>query len=156
MYLLEDTDRTAIVPKFMANYRGTVMLPDYGRYERLCVWYLIVALGSVSLAAYSLFSPADKYAILAFSLFMAGQSFKVFTRKLIEVNLADAARLLTRAPIAVSLESFLSGLALLLIGIRYQFLSGEFDGYVFELLGLLMVSVAILFFSSVVWWTKRP
>lgn len=148
MFVFKSENREVVVPGFLARYNGKVMLSDYRRYRSLLPFYVGCGALIFGWTIYSLFSDANGPVLLSFSAFMFLYAFRSFARSMVEVDLRKKEAIVESASIMTHIDVLLAGGTLCLIGVKYQYLTGEFSGAQFKIIGWGMITVAIGYFFA--------
>ncbi|TGR41823.1 hypothetical protein EN794_039290 [Mesorhizobium sp. M00.F.Ca.ET.151.01.1.1] len=142
MFLIKSEDHTAVVPGFLLGYRGDAMMPEYSRHKATLPVFLLAGIGCAIMCGYALFKGEHQQTFMAFCIFMATFSARMFTQRLIRVNFATAAEA-QPAPLPTKLDNLLTALNLLMLGIAFIRLTGNLSSFLFQALGVSMIGLAI-------------
>jgi hypothetical protein len=102
----------------------------------------------LGLACYSILFGGNPSGFLAFSFFMGAFSARMLTQRLVRVRMRTQYSEISRAPLVVSVNSAVMGISLLLIGLKYVNLTGEFDSVLFDVIGVAMAAVSSVYICA--------
>ncbi|MGR6629836.1 hypothetical protein ACT89N_09390 [Stenotrophomonas maltophilia] len=142
MFLIKSNGQSAVVPGFLLGYHGDAMMPEYARHKATLPAFLLAGIGCAVMCAYALFTREDQHTFIAFGIFMAIFSAKMFTQRLVRVNFATGGEA-QPAPFATRLNNLLTAVNLLMLGMAFIRLTGKFSSFFFEAFGVSMIGLAI-------------
>jgi hypothetical protein len=143
MYLVKSDSSRAVVPGFLLGYRGEAMMPEYSRYKTALPFDIMANIVVCSIGAYGIAVGSNRYVLMAYGIFMAVFSLKMFTRRLVQVRLHGISETATLAPLPLRLNTCLVAAALALMGTGFLRMNGEFDTVFFQVFGVTMIGLSI-------------
>ncbi|USI99300.1 hypothetical protein MUG10_14575 [Xanthomonas prunicola] len=96
-------------------------------------------------SAYALINGGGHSAFMAFAIFMAIFSVKMFTQRLVRVDFTEVEKSVKSAPFAVKFNNLLTGVCLLMMGVGFLRLTGDFDSIFFKVFGVTMIGISLAF-----------
>lgn len=142
VFILSNNGSKAVVPGFLLGYRGDAMMPEYSRYMATLPFFLAANSVSVAASAYALLVGGNHSFFMAFAIFMAIFSAKMFTQRLVRVSFNNELGPATSAALSVRVNTLLTAVSLGMMGVKSLELTGEFDTFFFESFGIMMIGVA--------------
>ncbi|MCC8470607.1 hypothetical protein [Xanthomonas phaseoli] len=143
MFLVKSNGSSAVVPGFLLAYHGEAMMPEYHRYMSTLPIILAANAACSIVSAYALIYGSNDSEFMAFAIFMAIFSVKMFTQRLVRVNFTEVEDGVTSAPFAVKLNNLLTGVCLLMMGVGFLRLTGDFNSIFFKVFGVTMIGVSL-------------
>lgn len=144
MFIVENNKVKVLVPGYLSSYQGELMMVEYGRYMAMLPYLILANTVVLLLSTYALMFGGNSSALMAFSAYMIVFSIRMGSSKLVRVRISGGNAISKKAPLIANVNSAISGAALALIGFKYQRLTGELDGMIFKVAGVIMIALAAL------------
>lgn len=114
------------------------MMPEYARYMKLLPFFIAANSIASAASAYGLVAGSNRFVLMAYAIFMATFSVKMFAQRLIRIGLREERDTALQAPLSVKLNACLVAATLGMMGSGFMRMDGEFDTPFFEVFGVIL------------------